>query len=195
MNQSAHSAVAMDVTALVRQPVTGIQRVIHELLPRLCRLCFERGVSVTLGHSLSHRQGPICRWDTPVGDAEIATVLGAISSGDTSRPPALLARCLGGARRAGRLVPGVKSWARRSRQVGLAGKRLRQFVIDYVSESTGPGAGVDSFIGFSAGILPMRLPAGINPRRVLLVVHDLIPLHYPEYMDAGEPQRFWNNVI
>jgi glycosyltransferase involved in cell wall biosynthesis len=95
----------------------------------------------------------------------------------------------------------VKSWARRSRLVRLVGKGLRQFVIDYVSESAGAGggagagAGVDSFIGFSAGILPTRPPAGINPRRVLLVVHDLIPLHHPEYVDAGAPQRFWNNVI
>lgn len=195
MNRATPSTVAMDVTALVGQPVTGIQRVIYELMPRLCRLCFERGVGITLGHSLSHQLVPICRWDTPVSDAEIGTVLRALSSGNTTWPPSRLMRCLGGAKRAGRLVPGVKTWARRSRLVHLAGKRLRQFVVDYGSGSAGVDPGVDSFIGFSAGILPTRLPAGINPRRVLLVVHDLIPLHYPEYVDAGEPQRFWNNVI
>ena len=195
MNRATPSAVAMDVTALVRQPVTGIQRVIHELVPRLCRLCFERGVGITLGHSLSQRLVPICRWDTPVSDAEIGTVLRALSSGNTPRSPSRLMRCLGRAKRAARLVPGVQTWARRFRLLLQASKRLRQFVVDYVSGSAVVDPGVDSFIGFSAGILPTRLPAGMNPRRVLLVVHDLIPLHYPEYVGAGEPQRFWNNVI
>jgi glycosyltransferase involved in cell wall biosynthesis len=30
---------------------------------------------------------------------------------------------------------------------------------------------------------------------VLLFVHDLIPLHFPQYVDAAAPQRFWNNLI
>jgi glycosyltransferase involved in cell wall biosynthesis len=195
MNQAAPSAVAMDVTALIWQPVTGIQRVIHELLPRLCRSCFDRGLGVTLGHSLSPRFVPICRWDAPVTDAEIAAVLKGISSGNAVWPRSWLTRWLGCAKRATCLVPGVITWARGSRVMRLAAKRLRQFLVDYLTDSTVVvGPDIDSFIGFSVGILPTRLPDGINPRRVLLVVHDLIPLRYPEYEDAGVPQRFWTNV-
>jgi glycosyltransferase involved in cell wall biosynthesis len=184
--------VALDVTALIGHPLTGIQRLVLELVPRLCKRCFDRGLEVVLVHSLGPQLRSVCRWTTPAAPEEIQAVLQAVARGeaiwgkwrDVSRR---LNRC-------GKIV-GLGMLARHSRTVGLVNKHLRQFVAELFCGLTAACPPIDYLVGFSAGILPIRVPVEVDPDNVLLLLHDLIPLRHAQFVQPAVTRAFCDNLL
>jgi glycosyltransferase involved in cell wall biosynthesis len=198
--------LALDVTALLNHPVTGIQRVILELVPRVCRAAWARGLAVALVDSAGLRLRQLFRWIEPVDGPAIQAALAAISSGQVLWGP--WRRCFRLARAFAAALgsSGLTSLLVRHETVRLAARHLRSFLAEYLVAKSPPLRRVDYFLGFSTGILPVSLPPGMDPDRVVLVLHDFIPLTHRQYVPpvvargfaanlahlacAGQPYRF-----
>ena len=185
MPPASRPVVAIDGTALINQPVTGIQRVILALVPRLASACFTRGHNVALVDSRDAVPRCLRLWDRPISVEELRTDLAAVAHDDfvlRNRHLRRLARMLGG-----------PSWylAKKAR-LGLGLRhRLRSLLI----RRRPPLQRAEFYVSFSAGILPCRVPRGLSAERVLLVLHDLIPLHYPAYQRPEVTRAFGVNVL
>ncbi len=191
---TAQPLVALDVTSLVYQPLSGIQRVVLELVPRLCRAVFARGMAVALVDSWGTGLRALFRWDQPIGNAEIDQALADISTGKalwgawyhvlrTARALCFGLRALG-VEALLRRVPGLPPLAR----------NLRQWLVDWPLRRRRLER-LDYYIGFSAGILPNWLPRCLSADRAVLVLHDLIPLHHADYVRPEVTRSFVNNLV
>ncbi len=109
--------VALDATAVVGQPLTGIQRVTFELAPRISQHCWIAARPSCSVGSLGRRFTPIFRWDKPV-PAE--TVQAALLQVCKRWRPVCRELCGGSAARAQMLaMVGHKALLRRTSLGGL----------------------------------------------------------------------------
>ena len=176
--------VALDISALMWQPVTGIQRVILEVVPRFARLCFAQGVSVSLVHSVGSRLWTLCEWNEPVSTAEVAEALSHFVESHLRPRDRWIVDTLRRCRGVCRQIPGVGKLADGIPGVTAATRWAVNRLFDFLawrnhSRTRRPVTALKYYVNFATGLLPVALSARLHPSTILLVVHDLLPLKAP----------------
>lgn len=181
--------LAIDLTALIRQPLGGIQRVTQELTPRLAALAHERGADLMLTHSLAPRLYPIGRW-SPEACVPLGPLMQLLQRGEG----------VWGRRRAlpGWLRPLARACVgtlRNVRPAAILGRHLRAWLAEWRGLPEADLGPDDRLVSFAAGPVPLRVPPRIDPGNVLAVLHDLIPLRHGQYVPPAVSVQFAANLL
>jgi glycosyltransferase involved in cell wall biosynthesis len=185
--------LALDVSALWNQKTSGLQRVIRELTPILARAAFARGWQVVLVRHDAGQAVSLTTWSPGADAHHMARDLNLVAAG-ALWPASRIEHLAAFAERAfhlpaERTLPTLNKIEKRL--WSLVPRRRREKLRVRRHPAASP---VDAWMGFSAGVFPTVPPPGAPPERTVLVLHDLIPIHYSALYPPEMVQTFAENV-
>ena len=181
------ATVAIDIGEIVGQPVTGVQRVIHELVPRVAERLLADRMSVLLVHARAARRADAHPSIRPraqpreVKDCllEISRVAGA----------SLMER-LAPVKNAIRKLPWIGPALQYEGKARRVARRFRNMLRKYSAAQPLPSVEADFYLHASFGVTPWRLPLGVPSHRVSFLLHDVIPLTHPHLVPPFVTRTF-----
>ena len=187
--------LAFDVTALWNRPISGIQRVIREVIPRLAHEAFKREWDVALVHTQKHCQKALVHWPGTTSRRNISSDLDRLAEGIHCHESVLYARVRNKVRerlRACREASRNREDTHRSFRI--TPEWLRQSAKGWLWRNNTESITADAYVNFSAGILPAMTLPSVPPERSIYVLHDLIPLHFPDFCHPRTSRAFLHNL-